>query len=231
MATASNDAPALKAATVGISVDSAVDIAKESSDIILLETGCWCWKQGVLEAAGCSATSSSTSRWRPARTLETCSASWGPARFCPSCHAADPGADQQPPVRPLADHHPTDQVDADWLTKPRKWEIGKILRFILFIGPISSIFDYVTFFLMLYIFNCWHNPACSTPAGLWSRSSPRRSSFMSFAPTNPVHPKLGQLAAHPDFPDHRSGRRLADGFAPGDHAADSSASRRCSGCI
>jgi Mg2+-importing ATPase len=54
---------------------------------------------------------------------------------------------------------PTDQVDADWLTKPRKWEIGRILRFILFIGPISSIFDYLTFFLMLYIFNCWQNPA------------------------------------------------------------------------
>ena len=42
---------------------------------------------------------------------------------------------------------PTDQVDADWLTKPRQWGIGKILRFILFIGPISSIFDYPTFFL------------------------------------------------------------------------------------
>jgi magnesium-transporting ATPase (P-type) len=50
-------------------------------------------------------------------------------------------------------------VDADWLTMPRKWEIGGILRFILFIGPISSIFDYVTFFLMLCVFNCRHNPA------------------------------------------------------------------------
>jgi Mg2+-importing ATPase len=54
---------------------------------------------------------------------------------------------------------PTDQVDVDWLTKPRKWEIGRILRFILFIGPISSIFDYLTFFMMLYVFNCWNNPA------------------------------------------------------------------------
>ena len=54
---------------------------------------------------------------------------------------------------------PTDEVDADWLTKPRKWTIGEILRFILFIGPISSIFDYLTFFMMLYVFNCWHNPA------------------------------------------------------------------------
>ena len=54
---------------------------------------------------------------------------------------------------------PTDTVDADWLTKPRKWEIGAILRFILFIGPISSIFDYLTFFMMLYVFDCWHNPS------------------------------------------------------------------------
>jgi Mg2+-importing ATPase len=54
---------------------------------------------------------------------------------------------------------PTDKVDADWLIKPRAWTIGKILRFILFIGPISSIFDYLTFFMMLYVFNCWDNPA------------------------------------------------------------------------
>jgi Mg2+-importing ATPase len=54
---------------------------------------------------------------------------------------------------------PTDEVDADWLTKPRQWTIGEIQRFILFIGPISSIFDYLTFFIMLYVFNSWHNPA------------------------------------------------------------------------
>ena len=50
-------------------------------------------------------------------------------------------------------------MDEDWLTRPRQWAIGKILRFILFIGPISSIFDYVTFFVMLHVFHCWHNPA------------------------------------------------------------------------
>ena len=49
--------------------------------------------------------------------------------------------------------------DADWLTKPRKWTIGEIQRFILFIGPISSIFDYATFFVMIYVFNAWNNPA------------------------------------------------------------------------
>jgi Mg2+-importing ATPase len=45
------------------------------------------------------------------------------------------------------------------LTKPRKWTIGEIQRFILFIGPISSIFDYATFFIMIYVFNAWTNPA------------------------------------------------------------------------
>jgi Mg2+-importing ATPase len=54
---------------------------------------------------------------------------------------------------------PTDEVDAEWLTKPRKWAIGEIQRFILFIGPISSIFDYLTFFIMLYVFNAWTDPA------------------------------------------------------------------------
>ena len=54
---------------------------------------------------------------------------------------------------------PTDEVDDDWLAKPRKWTIGEIQRFILFIGPISSIFDYLTFFIMLYVFNSRNNPA------------------------------------------------------------------------
>jgi Mg2+-importing ATPase len=54
---------------------------------------------------------------------------------------------------------PTDTVDEDWLTRPRQWTIAKLLRFILFIGPISSLFDYLTFFLMLYVFNAWHDPA------------------------------------------------------------------------
>jgi Mg2+-importing ATPase len=140
-----NDAPALKAADVGISVDSAVDIAKESSDIILLENSLLVLEQGVLEGR---------------RVFGNMFSVVGASAFLPFLPML--------PIQVLTNNLlydfsqttiPTDQVDADWLTKPRKWEIGKILRFILFIGPISSIFDYLTFFLMLYIFNCWHNPA------------------------------------------------------------------------
>jgi Mg2+-importing ATPase len=54
---------------------------------------------------------------------------------------------------------PTDNIDREWLTKPRKCAINEIRKFIFFIGPISSIFDYLTFFIMLYIFNTWNNPA------------------------------------------------------------------------
>jgi Mg2+-importing ATPase len=54
---------------------------------------------------------------------------------------------------------PTDNVDPEFLAVPRRWDIGNITKFVLFIGPISSIFDYITYFTMLYAFNAWNNPA------------------------------------------------------------------------
>jgi Mg2+-importing ATPase len=50
---------------------------------------------------------------------------------------------------------PTDAVDEELVARPRPWDVGEIRRFILCIGPISSIFDYTTFFVMLYLFRCW----------------------------------------------------------------------------
>src|SRR5215831_308865 len=50
---------------------------------------------------------------------------------------------------------PTDDVDAEQVARPRPWSMNQIARFILFIGPISSIFDYTTYFIMLYVFDCW----------------------------------------------------------------------------
>jgi Mg2+-importing ATPase len=54
---------------------------------------------------------------------------------------------------------PTDNVDAEYLAVPRRWDIGKLSKFVLLIGPISSIFDYVTFFMMLTVFLTWGKPA------------------------------------------------------------------------
>jgi Mg2+-importing ATPase len=155
-----NDAPALKAADVGISVDSAVDIAKESSDIILLENSLLVLEQGVLEGRRVFGNIVKYIKMAASSNFGNMFSVVGASAFLPFLPML--------PIQVLTNNLlydfsqttiPTDQVDADWLTKPRKWELGRLLRFILFIGPISSIFDYLTFFLMLHVFNCWHNPA------------------------------------------------------------------------
>jgi Mg2+-importing ATPase len=155
-----NDAPALKAADVGISVDSAVDIAKESSDIILLENSLLVLQQGVMEGRRVFGNIVKYIKMAASSNFGNMFSVVGASAFLPFLPML--------PIQVLTNNLlydfsqttiPTDQVDGDWLIKPRQWTIGKILRFILFIGPISSIFDYLTFFMMLYVFNCWHNPA------------------------------------------------------------------------
>ena len=154
-----NDAPALKAADVGISVDSAVDIAKESSDIILLENSLLVLEQGVLEGRRVFGNIVKYIKMAASSNFGNMFSVVGASAFLPFLPML--------PIQVLINNLlydfsqttiPTDEVDAEWLTKPRQWTIDKILRFILFIGPISSIFDYLTFFLMLYVFDCWHNP-------------------------------------------------------------------------
>ena len=155
-----NDAPALKAADVGISVDSAVDIAKESSDIILLENSLMVLEQGVLEGRRVFGNIVKYIKMAASSNFGNMFSVVGASAFLPFLPML--------PIQVLTNNLlydfsqttiPTDEVDAEWLTKPRQWTIDKILRFILFIGPISSIFDYLTFFMMLYVFNCWDNPA------------------------------------------------------------------------
>ncbi|MDD5542467.1 MAG: magnesium-translocating P-type ATPase [Acidobacteriia bacterium] len=155
-----NDAPALKAADVGISVDGAVDIAKESSDIILLENSLLVLEQGVLEGRRVFGNIIKYIKMAASSNFGNMFSVVGASAFLPFLPML--------PIQVLTNNLlydfsqttiPTDQVDADWLIRPRQWTIGKIMHFILFIGPISSIFDYVTFFMMLYVFNCWNNPA------------------------------------------------------------------------
>lgn len=155
-----NDAPALKAADVGISVDSAVDIAKESSDIILLENSLLILEQGVLEGRRVFGNIIKYIKMAASSNFGNMFSVVGASAFLPFLPML--------PIQVLTNNLlydfsqtaiPTDAVDAEWLTKPRQWSIGAIQRFILFIGPISSIFDYLTFFIMLYVFNAWHKPA------------------------------------------------------------------------
>ena len=215
-----NDAPALKAADVGISVDSAVDIAKESSDIILLENSLMVLEQGVLEGRRVFGNIVKYIKMAASSNFGNMFSVVGASAFLPFLPML--------PIQVLTNNLlydfsqttiPTDEVDADWLAKPRQWTIGQILRFILFIGPISSIFDYLTFFMMLYVFQLLEQPG-PVPHGLVCGVAlhPDVDHPCHSHQQDPVHPKLGQLAAHPHLRDHRRGRRLADGFTPGNNA-------------
>ena len=154
-----NDAPALKAADVGISVDSAVDIAKESSDIILLENSLLVLEQGVMEGRRVFGNIIKYIKMAASSNFGNMFSVLGGSLFLPFVPML--------PIQVLTNNLlydfsqttiPTDEVDPEWLEKPRKWAIGELRRFIVFIGPISSIFDYMTFFIMLYVFKCWNNP-------------------------------------------------------------------------
>jgi len=155
-----NDAPALKAADVGISVDSAVDIAKESSDIILLENNLLVLEEGVLEGRRVFGNIVKYIKMTASSNFGNMFSVLGASIFVPFLPML--------PIQVLTNNLlydisqtaiPTDSVDESFLAKPRKWAVDEIKRFIVHIGPISSIFDYTTYFIMLFIFHAWKNPA------------------------------------------------------------------------
>jgi Mg2+-importing ATPase len=155
-----NDGPALKAADVGVSVDTAVDIAKESADIILLEKSLGVLKDGVLEGRRVFGNIVKYIKMGASSNFGNMFSVLGASIILPFLPMA--------PLQVLTNNLlydfsqttiPTDNVDSEYLEKPRKWEIGNITRFMLFIGPMSSIFDYATYFTMLYVFHARTNPA------------------------------------------------------------------------
>ena len=155
-----NDAPALRAADVGISVDSAVDIAKESADVILLEKSLLILEEGVLEGRKVFANILKYVRMGASSNFGNMFSVLGASIFLPFLPMA--------PLQILTNNLlydfsqvpiPTDDVDPEQIARPRPWSMKEISRFILFIGPCSSIFDYTTYFIMLYVFGAWDNPA------------------------------------------------------------------------
>ncbi len=154
-----NDAPALRAADVGISVDTAVDIAKESADAILLEKNLLVLEEGVLEGRKVFANILKYIRMGASSNFGNMFSVLGASIFVPYLPMA---TIQLLTNNLLYDFSqvpiPTDDVDPEQIAKPRPWSMGQISRFILFIGPCSSIFDYTTFFMMLYVFKCWILP-------------------------------------------------------------------------
>jgi Mg2+-importing ATPase len=151
-----NDAPALRAADIGISVDTATDIAKESADLILLEKDLMVLEGGVIEGRKVFANILKYIRMGASSNFGNMFSVLGASAFLPFIPMA--------PIQVLTNNLlydfsqvpiPIDAVDEEQVARPRPWNIGEITRFILYIGPISSIFDYTTFFVMLWVFKCW----------------------------------------------------------------------------
>jgi len=150
-----NDAPALHAADVGISVDTAVDIAKASADLILLERSLLVLDEGVLEGRKVFSNIVKYVRMGASSNFGNMFSVLGASLFVPFLPML--------PVQILANNLlydigqaaiPTDAVDPERIQTPRAWDIKELTRFILFIGPCSSLFDGLTFVVMLYGFGC-----------------------------------------------------------------------------
>ncbi len=150
-----NDGPALKAADVGISVDNAADIAKESADIILMEKNLMVIRDGLVEGRKVFGNIVKYIRMSASSNFGNMLSVLGASAFLPFLPMA--------PVQILFNNLmydfsqtvvATDSVDDEYISQPRKWELGNIARYIFTIGPISSVFDYVTFALMWFVFEC-----------------------------------------------------------------------------
>ncbi len=149
-----NDAPALKAADVGISVNNAVDVAKETADIILLRHSLNAIRDGVLEGRR---TFHNTMKY----IKMGLSANFGNMFSMTAASAFMPFLPMLPTQLLLNNFLydtsqlalSTDQVDQNDLTKPTAWDLRFVRRFMLVFGPISSFFDFVTFAILLWVFH------------------------------------------------------------------------------
>ena len=162
-----NDAPAMKTADVGISVDTAVDVAKESADIILLKKSLLVLEDGIIEGRKVFGNIIKYIKMGASSNFGNMFSVLGASLWLPFLPMA--------PIQVLINNLlydfsqvgiPADRVDEEYLLKPRRWDIERIKKFMLWIGPMSSIFDYTTFFLLMYWYKCrlFSDPATSGAA-------------------------------------------------------------------
>ena len=149
-----NDATAMKAADVGVSVDTAVDIAKESANIILLEKDLMVLEQGVVEGRKIYANIIKYIKMTASSNFGNMFSVLAASAFLPFL-----------PMLPIqiltlnliydvsCTSIPWDNVDSEYLKQPRKWDASSISKFMLWLGPTSSVFDIITY-ILLFFFIC-----------------------------------------------------------------------------
>ncbi|KFF17500.1 magnesium ABC transporter ATPase [Chryseobacterium piperi] len=148
-----NDAAALRESDVGISVDTAVDVAKESADIILLEKDLMVLRKGVIYGRRTFGNIIKYIKMTASSNFGNMFSMLGASAFLPFLPML--------PVHLLIQNLlydisqisiPWDRMDEEFLETPKKWDAGGVAKFMFFIGPISSIFDFATFAVMYFVF-------------------------------------------------------------------------------
>ena len=148
-----NDAPSLRTADVGVSVDNAVDVAKESADIILSKNDLTVLAEGVLEGRKTFGNTMKYIQLGVSSNFGNMFSVAGASIFLPFLPML--------PVQILLNNLlydmsqstiTTDKVDDEYVERPKRWDIAFIRRFMISLGPVSSIFDFLTFFTMLFVF-------------------------------------------------------------------------------
>jgi len=159
-----NDAPALKAADVGISVNNAVDIAKESADLILLQKNLMVLRDGVIEGRKVFGNIFKYIKMGASSNFGNMFSMAGSCLILPFLPMY--------PIQIILNNFlydasqvaiPSDDVDEEYLLKSRSWNINYIWKFMMFFGPLSSVFDYMTWGIMIFVYHanqatfatCW----------------------------------------------------------------------------
>jgi Mg2+-importing ATPase len=149
-----NDAPSLHAADVGISFSSAAEVAREAAEIILLERGLRVLHEGILEGRKSFGNVMKYLLMGTSSNFGNMFSMAAASLFLPFLPLL--------PTQILLNNFlydlaqvtiPTDRVDASYVRKPQRWNIGVIRDFMLWIGPVSSVFDFLTFFALLKVFH------------------------------------------------------------------------------
>jgi Mg2+-importing ATPase len=153
-----NDAPSMRVSDVSISVENAVDVAKESADIILLHKDLTVLEAGVLEGRKTFGNTLKYIMMGVSSNFGNMFSAAGASLFLKFLPMESTQILLNNLLYDMSELSiPTDNVDPEYVQRPRRLQVSFIRNFMLYFGPISSLFDFLTFFTMLFVFDAWNN--------------------------------------------------------------------------